>query len=422
MKRVFLLALLAASPVFAQNADISGAQLLSGDADARLQSLAREAVANKRKLVISAPEYWHELILDQIRMGGGADLEIEVRDSFAEAVMVRADAGGAEAPAAVPGPEPEPVPEPPARPAVPVAQAAPAPAPRPVAPVPAPAPARPAPVPAASAPAVATTPAPRPAGPPPAAATQRVEPAPRPAAPVAAAPAATPPAAAPARPALAPAPAAQQPVAAAQPAPAAATPARTERSAEAEINAIKRRLEGSLNGGEKITRTLVAAQLEPKDVLYVREPVIAVQRRDSLRNQLYWLEGGIELRRVELRESGPNRYVVAEPVRNVDNPRLRAVRSEARDLFDAEDPARHAGERTQMERRYNGGNRIESVLSPNQLNQRDVVYVGEDLVVVVRVAGLELERYWLVGRVNLGRSELLKDGNNKYRVLQDIRQ
>ncbi|MCE3002987.1 MAG: hypothetical protein LW860_09860, partial [Xanthomonadaceae bacterium] len=214
-----------------------------------------------------------------------------------------------------------------------------------------------------------------------------------------------------------PAPAAT-PVAAATP----ERPAATTGSAAAETAAIKRRLEQSLNEGEPITRTIRQSSLEPKDVLYVRGDVIAVQRRDSLRSQLYWLEGGIELMRVELRETGPNRYVVMEPIRNVDSPRLRAVRSEERDLFTAAEPGRHAQERTALERRYNGGNRIEGVLSPTQINQRDIVYVGDDLAVVVRVAGLELERYFLVGRINLGRSELLKDGNNKYRVLRDIRQ
>jgi hypothetical protein len=193
-------------------------------------------------------------------------------------------------------------------------------------------------------------------------------------------------------------------------------------SAEAEAAAIRRRLEASLNGGERITRSISQTSLEPKDVLYVRGEVIAVQRRDSLRSQLYWLEGGIELMRVELRESGPNRYVVVEPIRNVDNPRLRAVRLEESALFTAGAPDKFAEERAQMERRYGGGKAIEATLAPTQLRQRDVVYVGDDLSVVVRVSGLELERYWLLGRINLGRSELLKDGNNKYRVVQDIRQ
>ncbi|MCE3004309.1 MAG: hypothetical protein LW860_16665, partial [Xanthomonadaceae bacterium] len=127
MKHWFLLAALVAGQAMAQSADISGAQLLSGDADARLQGLAREAAAANRKLVISAPEYWHEMILEQVRRGGGDGVQVEVRDSFAEAVMVRSDALVAEAHAA----------EPPAAEAqapAAVAQPAPAAAPRPAAP------------------------------------------------------------------------------------------------------------------------------------------------------------------------------------------------------------------------------------------------------------------------------------------------
>jgi len=99
MKPWILLALLAAGQALAQGADISGAQLLSGNADARLQSLAREAAAANRRLVISAPEYWHEMILEQVRRGGGDALQVEVRDSFAEAVMVRSEAIAPPAPA-----------------------------------------------------------------------------------------------------------------------------------------------------------------------------------------------------------------------------------------------------------------------------------------------------------------------------------
>jgi hypothetical protein len=415
MKPWFLLAALVAGQAMAQSADISGALLLSGDADARLQAVAREAAAANRRLVISAPEYWHEMILEQVRRGGGDALQVEVRDSFAEAVMVRSDAAApvAAEPAAPvePAPAATPVPAPAPRVAPAATQPAAVPASRPApvvaAPQPSAAPAQPAPRPAAAAPA------PRPAAPP-------AAPRPTPAPPVAAQPAPAP------RPAAAPAPqavAAQPPAtpAAPAPAPAAAVAATATGSAAAEVAAIKRRLEQSLNEGEPITRTIVQTALEPKDVLYVRGEVIAVQRRDSLRSQLYWLEGGIELMRVELRETGANRYVVMEPIRNVDNPRLRAVRSEERDLFSAAEPARHAQERTALERRYNGGNRIEATLAPNQLNQRDILYVGDDLAVVVRVSGLELERYFLVGRINLGRSDLLKDGNNKYRVLRDIR-
>jgi biotin carboxyl carrier protein len=335
MKRLFLLASLWSACALAQQADITGAQLLSGEADARLQSMARDAASSGRKLVISAPEYWHEMILEQVRRGGGDNLEIEVRDSFAESVLVREESAVPETPVAEPAAVPAPV-------------AAPAPA--------APVAARP-------------TPAPTPA-------------------PVAA------------------------PV---------AVPAPRRSTRDAEITTIKRRVEQNLNGGEPVTRSLTQLQLESGDVIYDRGLVKAVQRRSSLRNQIYWLDGDIELRRIELKELGPGRYQVMERIRG-DGAKatLRAERTTERQMFTAEAPAKHAAERKQMEQRYNGGNPITAEIPATGLRQRDIVYVGDDLAVVVRVNGLALERYWLVGKVDLGRAELIKDGANKYRVLQDV--
>ncbi len=397
MQRLILLATLVAGTAIAQNADISGAQLISGDADAQLQQLARQAASGNRKLIISAPEYWHEMILEQVRRGGGDRLQVEVRDSFAEAVMVRSDVrGGTQAPAVAATAA--------AAPAAPVPAAAAVPTPAPAAPLAtrapvAPAPvSRPAPAPASTAnraPPTAATPAPARTAPQPALA-------PRPLAATAAPPPASTPGATPAR-------------------AAAKAQVVTTDSAQAQVTAIKRRLEADLTEGQPIARTLVHTQLEPKDLLFVRDGVIAVVRRTSVRKSWFWLEGDIELRRVELRELGPNRYEVVEPLRALDNPRLRGVQSRESTMLAASEPQKHAAEREQLERRFNGGSRITATLPPTQLNQRDVIYVGEALSVVVRVNRLQLERYWLVGRIDLGRSELLKDGNDKYRVLENIR-
>jgi hypothetical protein len=221
-----------------------------------------------------------------------------------------------------------------------------------------------------------------------------------------------------------PAPAPSTPVAAAPaPEPAATADADTGASgttAQAEEATIRRSFEQNLNGGRRITRSLTQTQLEAGDVVYTRGPVKAILRRDSLRNDVFWLDGDLELMRVELKELTSNRYQVMERIRSSDNVRLRAVRSEEKAEFEANDPARHADERKTMERRYNGGNTITAKLTPTELRQKDVVYIGDDLVVVVRVAGLDLTRYWLIGKVNLGRTELIKDGTNKYKVLQDL--
>jgi hypothetical protein len=427
MKRLFLLAVCFAGSVAAQQADISGAQLLSGDADSRLQQVARDAAAAGKKLVINAPEYWHEMILEQIRKGGGDGVQVELRDSFAESVLVRADTGTTP-PAPTPAPEPVAVPTPAPAPApvTPVAAAVrPTPAPRPAAPTP-----RPSPQPAASTPAPRPTPPAVAATPAPSASSATVTsstpapvatPAPR----VETSPTAT--VSAPATTAASPTPVPTTPAAPAPaPAPVTSAPAATPAveggaSAQAQQMVQRRRIEQNLNGGEAITRSLTQTQLEVGDVLYAQGEVIAVLRRTSLRNQLYWLEGGIELRRIELKELARNRYQVAERIRNPDSPRLRAVRLAGQDDFVAAAPNKHAQERQRLERLYNGGNTINSTLAPQQVRQKDILYIGDELAVVVRVNGLDLERYWLVGTINLARTELIKDGTNRYRVLSDIR-
>lgn len=399
MKRLLLLASLWSACALAQQADITGAQLLSGSADAKLQSMARDAASSGRKLVISAPEYWHEMILEQVRRGGGDNLEVEVRDSFAESVLVREESTQPPDPAAAPDavpPAPVAAPRPAAPPAAKpvVAAPPPRPLPAPVAPAPPPVAAR---EPAVSAPATTTPPPPAPV---PATAAP---------APVVSAPA--PAAAAPATVAPAPAPAA---------APAAA-PAPRRSTREAEIASIKRRVEQNLNDGEPITRSITQTGLEPGDVIYDQGLVKAVLRRGSVRNQIYWLDGDIELRRIELKELGPRRYQVMERIRNEGaRPTLRTVRTTESQAFVAAAPAAHAAERKQLEQRYNAGNPISSEIAATGLRQRDIVYVGDALAVVVRVNGLALERHWLVGAIDLGRPELIKDGANKYRVLQDI--
>lgn len=413
MKRLLLLASLWSACALAQQADITGAQLLSGAADAKLQSMARDAASSGRKLVISAPEYWHEMILEQVRRGGGDNLEVEVRDSFAESVLVREESAVPPDPMAVPEAVPAPVAAPATAPAT-APTPAPVAAPRPVAPpVAKPVAATPAPRPL---PAAAAPPAPPTVAPAPAAATPVATPAPQPA-PVA--PTAVPVPAAPApAPATTAAPAVAPTVVAPAPA-AAAAPRRSTR--DAEIASIKRRVEQNLNGGEPVTRSLTQTGLEPGDVIYDQGLVKAVLRRGSVRNQLYWLDGEIELRRIEFKELGPRRYQVMERIRNEGaRPTLRTVRTTESQAFKAAAPAAHAAERKQLEQRYNAGNPISSEIPATGLRQRDIVYVGDALAVVVRVNGLALERYWLVGEVDLGRSELIKDGANKYRVLQDI--
>ncbi|MEP7043764.1 MAG: hypothetical protein ABI843_11920 [Dokdonella sp.] len=250
---IFATALFAASASAQQNTDISGAEFSTGKADARLAALAKQAAAEGKRLVITAPADWHKALSAKLRAGGHAD--VVLRDGFYENVLVRVEDKAEE-----PKPATEKVT---ARPVAKAVAAAPAPA----------AVVREAtPAPVKSAPVVAS-------------------PAPVAAAPsVAAVPVALPPASAPAS------------------KPTAATPV-------VDVDAIHTRLEQSLNSGRSARGTLAVASLQSGDTIYVDAPVRAVVRREGLKPELYWLDGDLDLRRTELKVLADSRYQVMSSIR-----------------------------------------------------------------------------------------------------------
>ncbi|MGA9422881.1 MAG: hypothetical protein WBW61_11005 [Rhodanobacteraceae bacterium] len=83
-------ALLVAVPARAQqNVDISGEQFTSGASDAKLAALGHEAALSGKRLVITAPSYWHARIASKVRAGGHAD--VVMRDGFFENILIRVE-------------------------------------------------------------------------------------------------------------------------------------------------------------------------------------------------------------------------------------------------------------------------------------------------------------------------------------------
>ena len=382
---LFACALVGAGSAAAQEVAISGKDFLSGAGDAKIAELARQAAASGKTLVITAPPYWQDKAAAKAH-AGAANASVRASDAFFENVMVRiedskssARQAEASAPKAAPAPKaevrPEPKPGPPAPKPVVTAPPAPAAAPTPVA-APPPAAVPPPPAPREVAPEPAPEPAPV-AAPPPA-----------PAPVVAAPPAAPPPAAKPAAPAPDPS------------------------------VAIKQRLVQNLNGGQAAEGTLQVSQLQKDDLLFVDGPVRAVVRRFGPRNQLYWLEGDLNLERVELLPTGNDRYRVTEAIHNVSNPTLRsAAKGNALKLV-ANVPAPKSPARTAIEKQYNDGRDIATTLAPGELRQGDYIYTGEGSAVVVRRRADGIERYWLVGELDLRQTGLQTQGN-AIRVLTD---
>ena len=374
-KRIlFTGALFAAGAASAQEVAISGKDFLSGAGDAKIAELARQAAASGKTLVITAPPYWQDKAAAKAH-SAAANASVRTSDAFFENVMVRVEDSKAAKAAAV---EPAPKPAPPAKPeAKPEQKPEPKPEPRPAPPVRKPVEEAPAPAPK---PAPVVTPPP----PPPV----EVKP--------------EPPAAAPA-PAAVPAPVAAPPPA--QPAAPAAKPVADPSTA------IKKRFEQNLNGGQPAEGTLEVAQLQKDDVVYESGSVRAVVRRFGPRNQLFWLNGELNMERAELVPTGTDRYRVNEPIRNVANPSLRGGAKATTLKFVGNVPAPKSPARTALEKQYNDGRDISGTLQAADLHSGDLIYTAEGAAVVIRRTSVGMERFWLTGEIDLHQTGLQQTGN-----------
>ena len=368
-KLILAAALFAASASAQQSVDISGADFSAGKGDARLAALAKQAAAEGKRVVITAPKEWHKSIAAKLGKGQG---EVVMREGFYESVLARVED-------------------------------------KPAKPEPAKAPARPAPAVAAT-PAKAAAPEPAPAPVP-----KPVEVAPAAPAPVAAAPVPPPAAAAPASaPAAAPKAAAKP----AQPLVALPTPRSTASppvpKSAPDVDAIRERMRQSLIEGRPAQGSLAVASLQSGDMLYVDGPVRGVIRREGLKAVLYWLDGDLDLRRSELKPAAADRYQVMSAIRGEGS--LRREFDASKTEIVASVPADGAPVRLALEKAFNDGRRITDRLGAEQLREGDVVYTGTGSAVVVRRDGKNLLRYWLDGSFDTRQSSVQGDGPGKYRI------
>jgi len=366
-KLLLAAAIAVAAPAFAQqNVDISGAEFQAGNGDSKLATVGREAAKSGKRIVVTAPQEWHAKIAAKIRAGGAA--EVVMKDGFYENVLVRVE----EKPAEPPKPEPKPEPKRVASERVPQDVPGPKPTlPPPSEPAPAPVVAAAPPAPVAAPPPVQQAPTPQVQAPPPAAQVAVAKPA---AAPVPAAP---------------------------------------------DVTKIQKRMEESLNNGRAAEGPLSVSGLQSGDFIFVDGAVRAVVRRESLRPRMFWLDGDLDLRRAELKELGPNRYQVINPIVGGTNYALRDERAADTKSLVATVPPANAPERATFERDYNDGHSIDETITIEKLRAADLVYAGKGMAVVVRREGPKLTRYWLEGTLDLGQPGLQKDGTNKYKVISD---
>jgi len=179
----------------------------------------------------------------------------------------------------------------------------------------------------------------------------------------------------------------------------------------------RRSLERRLNDGRSIDKTLSAQQLRRGDRLFRTGDWIAVVRASRVGRNFYWLEGDVDLAGDDaIRELSGGKYEVLRRPRVIAATQDDEGPDEPQAIVEAD-----LDERTEMEARYNGGDPVESVLPISRLRRDDVLYVGESLVMVLRRDRVSLKRYWLDGEIDLAREEIEQQGSSKYRVRRPIR-
>src|SRR5450432_3821461 len=286
LKRILFASALFSTAAIAQQVDISGKDFLSGAGDARLAEIARQAAASGKKLVVTAPQYWQGKVAAKLH-AGAANASVQMSEGFFENVLVRIEDN---------------------KPAPAKADAATAEAPRAVT----------AKADAAKAAAVKADAA--------RAEAEKTEAA---------------------RADAARAETAKAEAARAEAARAEAAKAKAESNQLAQI---RQRMEKNLNDGKVADGNLAVAQLQKDDLLFVDGSVRGVARRSGAHTKLYWLDGDLNLERIELLPVGENRYKVSEPIRNVAKPTLRSREVERH--FAGNVPPPESADRKSLQQKY----------------------------------------------------------------------
>ncbi|HEX4479897.1 MAG TPA: hypothetical protein VH082_03755 [Rudaea sp.] len=371
---------LMASAVWAQEVSVDGKDFLSGAGDAKLADIARQAAAAGKHVVVTAPNYWQSKVAAKLH-AGAANVDVQMKEGFFENVLVRIEDGKAKADAAAAD----------AKAAAAKVEAQKAEAARSEA----------ARLEAARAQAEREDAARQEAA---RAEAARAEAARQELARQESA-----------RAEAARAEAARQQ--AAKAAADAAAKAKAEKDAADKLAAQKSAMLQHLNGGREADGTITAAQLLKDDQIFVDGQFRGVVRRGGAHSQFYWLDGDLNLDRVELLPLGDNHYKVNDPIR--ENAAVVLRTKTVSGHFAATVPAANSPDRKALQQQYAEGKDVATSVRPSDLRSGDVVYIAKSAAIVVRLEGATYLRFWLDGDFNLGQNGLQKQGANAYRVISD---
>lgn len=420
MKQTFLkhalwTALFVAGAAMAQDAAISGADFTHGKADAQLAAIGGKAAVDGQTVVVTAPTYWQAKVAAKIRAGAnGKPVAIRFSNGFYENVLVRTEAAAPAEAAAKPEPKPVRKPEAKLEPKIaakpePKAEAKPEAG---VAKVEKPE-IKQAPAAASATKPIVTAAEPEPAEAPRAAASTPVQvPAQQIVASVS--PQSAPQAASEA----VEVPQVSHPLAVV-PIPttaidaASAKPAVPESSRQADAG-IRQRMLASLNDGRPAMGSLTEGQLQSGDQVYADGDTLAVVRLEGLRRSLYWLQGPVDLQRVQYMPQADGRYQVVGAI----DPKAPPVhRNGGHDVVASNVPPAGSAARGRLEQQYNNGQPITGSLTAARLQPEDRLLVDGGAIIVARREGNSMARYWLSGSIDLEQTGIQKVDGNVYRVI-----
>src|SRR5690348_15972880 len=411
LKHALWTALFVAGAALAQDAAISGADFTHGKADAQLAAIGGKAAANGQAVVVTAPTYWQGKAAAKIRAGAhGKPVAIRFSNGFYENVLVRTEAAAATEAVVKPEAKPEAKPESKVATTVqsratakvagterkPEIKAASEPETKPAPKI-----------------AVTTAPAPKPVEP-----SHTVAPvvmqAPAQYAPASASPPPAPETAG--NIAVVPQVSHQPTVV---PIPTAAINSTGAKpmvpDAQGSNGEARQHMLASLNDGRPAMGSLTESQLRSGDQVYANGTTLAAIRMEGLHRDLYWLQGPVDLQRVQFMPQGEGHYQVTGTI-DMKAPAAHRTAANGPHVVASKIPATGSAARARLEQQYNNGQPITGDLAAARLQPEDRLLVDGGAIIVARREGNSMARYWLDGSIDLGQSGLQKVDANVYRV------
>lgn len=181
--------------------------------------------------------------------------------------------------------------------------------------------------------------------------------------------------------------------------------------------ASRQRLLESLNDGRVANGSLRESGLEAGDEVYRDGDTLAVVRLSGLSREFFWLEGPVDLQRVQFVPEPGGHYRVNASINPQAPVAHRISAAELHRVVNAEVPAAGSAERARLQRLCNNGKTIAATIRPGGLLPADRLLLGQKAVVMVRREGNDMARYWLKGRIDLGQGGLQKVDGNVYEVI-----